>query len=149
MIGVEFTGMKELQQKFATLSQMDRKKFFVSEFKPIGKTLVSAMKAQTPVYKGKYWSSQKYGSRNHPRGTMRESIGMKIGGNEIPVVWVSPNRKSSRDAWYSHIVLGGHNYNNVSIRPNPVIKRTWDAIGGIIEGQLEMRMQNKLKAMMK
>jgi hypothetical protein len=146
-MGVAFVGMEELQKKFMELSNLDRKKFFITEFKPIGAMLVRAMKAQTPVYPGKYWTSKQYTSRNHPRGTLRDSIGMKVGGSEIPVIWVSLNR--NRDAWYQHMVVGGHKHKGTTVKANPIVKRTWEAMGGIVEGQLKMKFENKIKAMMK
>lgn len=149
MIDVEFKGFEQLAQKFSELSEMDRMKFFAAEFKPVGRMIERAMKSQTPVYQGEYWKSKQYASRNHQRGTLRESIGMKMGGGDIPVVWISLNRKASRDAWYSHMVLGGHKYKSVSVRPNPIVTRTWESIGTMVESQLENRFKNKLTALLK
>lgn len=148
-IGMEFSGFDQLQKKFEELSNLDKKKFFVEEFKSMGDLLVRAMRAQTPVYQGNYRKSRQYASRNHARGTLRDSIGKKVGGKDIPVVWVSLNRKANRDAWYQHMVVGGHSFGNVSVRENPIVKKTWDAVGGIVEGQLRMKLANKIKAMVK
>jgi hypothetical protein len=129
---------------------MDRMKFFVDEFKPVSKTIETAMRNLTPVYKGKYFQSKQYSSRNHPRGTLRNSVGSKIGGHEIPVVWVNLNRKRSVDAWYSHMVVGGHELRGSSkVPPNPIVRKTWDAVGGIVSSQLESRLKNKLTALCK
>lgn len=148
--GIKIVGMDDVKRVFQNLTEMDRMKFFVEEFKPAGKTIESAMRNLTPVYKGKYWTSKEYSSRNHVRGTLRNSVGSKIGGHDIPVVWVNLNRKKSVDAWYSHMVVGGHDlFGSSKIPPNPIVRKTWDAIGGVITGQLETRLKNKLTAMMK
>lgn len=148
MNGVEFKGTKELEAIFDSMSKMDVFKFFATEFKPVGNMITRAMRAQTPVYQGRYWKSVQYPARNHARGTLRESIGMKVGGKQIPVVWVSLNRKNKKDAWYQHMVVGGHSYGNVTVRPNPIVMRTWDAVGSSVESELEKRLSGKLKAMM-
>jgi hypothetical protein len=147
--GFKLKGMEDVKRIFQNLSEMDRLKFFVDEFKPVAKTLESSMKNLTPVYRGKQIVSKQYASRNHARGTLRNSIGMKIAGQMIPVVYVSLNRKRSVDAWYDHMVVGGHSYGSTKVPPNPIVEKTWDAVGGIVAGQLENRLKNKLKLMMK
>lgn len=149
MIGVELKGMEKLTEKFRQMSELDRTRFFVEEFKPMADVIQRSMRAHAPVFKGEYWKSKKYASRNHPRGTLRDSIGKKIGGHSIPTVWISPNRKASRDAWYNHMVIGGHSYKDINVKKNDFVANTWNAIGGMVEKQLEQRFDSKLKAMLK
>jgi hypothetical protein len=47
------------------------------------------------------------------------------------------------------MVVGGHSYGSTKVPPNPIVEKTWDAVGGIVSGQLENRLKNKLKLMMK
>lgn len=148
--GFKIVGMEDVKRVFGNLSEIDRRRFFVDEFKPVSRTIETAMRNLTPVYRGKYWKSKQYTSRNHMRGTLRNSIGAKIAGNDIPVVYINLNRKRNHDAYYSHMVVGGHELHGSSkVPPNPIVRKTWEAVGGIVSGQLETRLKNKLTLMMK
>lgn len=146
-IGFKIENWSEFQKKLDEMTAIDRHEFFATEFKPIGDTLVTAMRNQTPVSKSGTKGNKKYITRNHPAGRLRASIGKKVGGGEIPVVWVSLNRVRSQDAWYQHIVVGGWEYGGTRHLPNPIVRRTWDAMQAWVEGQLKTRMGRKLKAM--
>ena len=146
--GVTITGMDEIKRLFQSLSDMDRRKFFMDEFTPVAKTVENVMRAQTPIYRGRYWTSKQYSSRNHARGNLRNSIGKKVAGEQVPVVYVNLNRKRAYDAWYDHIVVGGHAFGSSTQPPNPIVQRTWELIGSSVSGQLESRIKNKLKLML-
>jgi len=148
MIGVEMIGFEELEAKFAELSDMDRYKFFADELKPVGDLLVTSMRNLTPVSK-KGVRSGRYSSRSHTPGNLRESIGKKMGGDQIPVVWVNFNRVRSKDAWYDHIVIGGHEYGGTRVRPNPIVRKTWDAMEPVVKMRLKNGLQMKLKGLWK
>jgi hypothetical protein len=148
MIGAELIGFKELQAKFAQLTDMDHHKFFAEEFKPIGDLLVTSMRNLTPVSKAGV-KSGKYSSRSHARGNLKASIGKKMGGDQIPVVWVNLNRVKSKDAWYDHIVVGGHEYGGTMVRPNPIVRKTWDSMEPVVKIRLKDGLQMKLKGLWK
>lgn len=147
MIGVTFDGIKEFEAAFSRLSDVDRMKFFSEEFAPIGNKIVAEMQAQTPVSKAGVLSKM-YASRTHAPGNLRKSIGKKLGGEQIPTMWISLNRKKAYDAWYQHIVVGGHEYGGTTIPPNPIVRRTWDKMMPWVESQLKARISNKLKFLM-
>lgn len=130
------------------MTSLDRHEFFATEFKPIGDKLVQEMRNQTPVSEEGTKGNKRLITRNHPAGNLRASIGKKIGGDNIPVVWVSLNRVKSRDAWYQHIVVGGWEYGGTRHAPNPIVRRTWDSMQSWVTSQLKTRMGNKLKALM-
>lgn len=126
-------------------------------FKPIlsalGNELVRAMQGEAPV--SKYGvKSKAYASRTHAPGTLRRSIGKKIGGEEIPVVWVSPRRyeKKNADAWYSHIVLGGHDYKTEAgtsrTKPQPFVRQAWDKSRSTIESKAQRAIESQLKKLL-
>ena len=147
-IGFQMEGMKELEAKFAEMTRMDRVKFFASELNYVGNKVAEAMRGETPVSK-RGVRSKKYASRTHEPGNLRRSIGKKLGGGEIPTVWVSLNRRKGYDAWYEHMVVGGKEYGGTKTPPNPIVRRTWDTMRPWIESTLKTRIGNKLKALVK
>jgi hypothetical protein len=145
-VRLEFKGMKEIEAMFEKMSQVDRVKFFTKIFNPIGTKIVAEMKAESPM--SRYGStSKKYPSRNHPAGAFRQSIGKKLGGTDIPTMWISPNRRGKFDVFYQHMVTGGHELGSSTIPPNPVVRRTYDRMKSWIESQCEQRAKDQLKAM--
>ena len=147
-IGIKFEGMDALAAKFNKLSQLSKERFFHDEYKSVVRRIKEQMRLETPVYKGKYWKSKQYPARNHPAGTLRESIGSKMGGMEIPTAWVSLNRRRGIDAFYSHMVIGGHEYGSVRVKPNPIVRRTWEMLKPWIEITLRSKFENKIKIFM-
>lgn len=151
-ISVKIENERDLMLKFdkMNIAPMD---FFKPILESIGNDMVRAMRAEAPV--SKYGvKSKAYESRTHAPGTLRRSIGKKVGGDSIPTVWVSPRRyeRRSADAWYSHIVLGGHTYKTElgtsRTKPNPFVREAYDKSKSSIETKAVRMVEARIKKLM-
>ena len=148
--GVEFNNLKKIEDVFDGIIGANPQDIFNDALRWAGKYLSAEMKKQTPV--SKYGvRSKKYQRRTHPSGTLRKSIGYQVGGADIPVVWVSLRRKNNAgmDAWYSHLVVGGHEHGSITVKPNPIVRRTMDEALPHLQGKMQKMMENKMKSLLK
>lgn len=159
--GAALVDDSTVKAAFSRLSNIEAKRFFLDEFKPMADKLIVAMRNQAPV--------SETGSKNkrypHPAGNLRTSIGRRMGGREIPTVWIGSNRRKGTDAYYDMWVIGGHNigkqsrsriaktvekeYGTSKTKPNPFIRRAWDSAAEMIKTGLKSRFENKLGALVK
>lgn len=150
-IKFDVQGMEGIQAAFSRFTDLDRVKFFEEIFNPIGARLVREMQNETPPRKTTAKrsrasvTSKQYASRSHTRGNLMRSIGKQMGGVEIPTMWVSLNRKKGLNAWYQHMVVGGHEYGGTTVAPNPIVRRTTDKMSGWIQSTLRSKLTDKLK----
>lgn len=144
-VGVQMVGSKEMDAVMKRLATLEPDEFFLDEFKPAADLMVTAIRNQTPVSPAGS-KSLKYGSRTHAPGTLKQSIGRKIGkGQMYPTVFVGPNRRGGVDGWYNHIVIGGHEYGGTRVPPNPFVRRAFDAAGDMIQSRVTSRIKIKIQ----
>ena len=143
-VGAEVIGDKQLLKVFNDLSGINPADLFMAELKKAGDQLVIATKNAAPVSTSG-GRSRKYQSRQHLPGTLRSSIARKAAGMKFPTIFGGPGRKNRMDAWYSHIVIGGHEYGGTRVAPNPFVRRAWDASEGLIKSSVARRIEEKIK----
>jgi len=149
-IGIDLIGEQEIKRMFSKLTSIEQKKFFIEEFRSVGTNIVSAIKNSSPVSAQGTTGNKKIPTRNHAPGNLRRSVAMLIGrGRDFPTVFIGPNKAKGVDAYYNHMVIGGHEYGSSKVPANPFVRRAWESISSFATETIRSKMKSKLDKLMK
>lgn len=140
-VGLEVSGIREIQMMLKELPRAVRKKVLMDVFRKASKPLIREAKARTPVSnkkefatlhrhytKGKGFHAFK---RRHRPGQLKRSIGAIPGRSKEAVLWVGPRTSrrystTANDGWYGHFIEFG----TVNMAPQPFMRPAYETTKG-------------------
>ena len=145
-MGGEIMGTQAFVKKLQSLGIDEMDKIVHDVFNPVANKAVEIIKQNTPV-SGRGHTAKEYISRTHESGNLLRSVWKRWGRDprrQYPTVFVGPNRKNSIDAWYDHIVIGGHEYGGTKVAPNPFVRRSFEQMKGMLPAEMVSKIKLKI-----
>lgn len=136
--------VRRARKQFNMLTRDVQDKIFRAVLRKQAKPVEKKMRELAPVSEHGS-SSKQYGSRSHPAGYLKASIGI-IGSRKgkYPTVWVRPRFKGKWDPWYEHFPIGGFGRHEMHT-PDPFIDKAWNATKAGVKSGIKSDMDRMVQ----